>query len=107
MAKYRVILSNGENQVEERSGFLYSVDGDARWEQLHINWECLLKCCKSAGATVIPIIEENRPTLFEFRGRRYFLTWNDNRLIRIVRHQNDDVEEISWNEFPAELKGLL
>jgi hypothetical protein len=54
------------------------------------------------GWTLVPEIE-NPVNVFSFRGDEYELHWKDNKIVSIIKNN----EEISWAEFPQALKGLL
>jgi hypothetical protein len=54
------------------------------------------------GWTIIPDIEQPVNS-FGFRGSNYELRWKDNQLCTILK----DDEEITWQELPEQLKGLL
>jgi hypothetical protein len=54
------------------------------------------------GWTIVPDIEDPI-NVFDFQGSRYELRWRDGHVVSILQDDN----EISWEQLPEALKGLL
>ncbi len=57
---------------------------------------------KQKGWIFIPDLEEPI-NMFEFHGSTYEIVWKQGTIVSIVK----DGEEISWQELPEQLKGIL
>jgi hypothetical protein len=67
-----------------------------------LDFETARTILQRKGWKIVPDLDD--PTnVFEFRGSTYELRWKDDAIVGIIK----DDEEISWEELPEELKGLL
>lgn len=99
MSSYTIHAKRQTHHLTEQSGIVTSCS----IEFLEgLAFDVARSLLEQKGWTIVPMIEE--PTnIFSFRGSEYELRWRDNRVVNISK----DGEEISWDELPDELKGLL
>lgn len=67
-----------------------------------LSFDTVRPLLEQKGWTIVPVIEQPI-NIFSFRGSEYELRWKDNKIVHITK----DEEEISWDELPDDLKGLL
>lgn len=63
--------------------------------------------CQSRGWIVEPLDNEPHPQWMEFDGKAYELVWHGETLSRINLHEDGEIHELSYDELPEQLKGLL
>ena len=103
MSKYIIKQNHGRQyELEERGGVCINADSSFDWA-LNLPWVHVRDYCKRKGFILIPVIEEQNEHTFVFKGVHYSVQYNDNSIIRVLA----DGEEITWNEFPEQLKGIL
>lgn len=63
--------------------------------------------CNARGWQVEPLETAPHPSWIEYDGHVYELHWHNEALTRISLHENGEIHDLTYNELPDELKGLL
>jgi hypothetical protein len=92
MSNYTISLPNGQRIfITEKEG------------NVIIPFDSFRTFCEKQGWQVIPFIEDEPVHTITFRGVCYDFFWKDGRLVDITA----DDKEITWQELPEQVKGLL
>jgi hypothetical protein len=103
MSKYILKGKHGQqDRLEERGGICIDATASVDWA-VNLPWNHVRDWCKRHGLSLIPVIEESNTHTFVFKGVHYLIQYNETAIQRVLA----DGEEITWNEFPDILKGIL
>ncbi len=98
MTNYQIFARKQSHRLTEDHGIVIA----STIEFLEgLPWTTALPLLQQKSWTVVAEIDP--VNVFEFKGRDYVLQWHGQRITHITR----DGEEISWNQLPEQLKGLL
>lgn len=102
MSNYTILTKYEHYEIREHDGRIVEASVAIDWS-IGLPFEHVRTYCERKGWRLVPDVEDTRTHIVEFRGVKYELIWNENRINSITA----DGEEITWQELPEQVKGLL
>lgn len=102
MSKYYIHSGSHIYTVTERDGTVTNAPAVLDWT-IGLGFHYVRSYCERKGWFIEPVANENEVITFEFQHDEYKLFVGGRNIVRITK--ND--EDISWQDLPDELKGML
>lgn len=106
MTTYRVIAPHFVAALVAQSDVVFQAAPILAWA-VGKSFSNVRTYCSARGWHLEPLDDEAQPQWLEFDGLAYELHWNGNALMRVSVHEDGEARELSFDELPEQLKGLL
>ena len=106
MSTYHIITPVCYHEIRESSGIITHASPAIDWS-VGLAVDHVLTYSKQKGWQVVPVLDDDEPTVLEHQGITYILHWHHNRLSTILRDDGEKQIEITWQQLPNALKGLI
>lgn len=106
MTTYKITTPHFVAALVASSGHIVQAAPLLHWT-VGCSFDTVRDYCRSYGWVIEPLCDDEQPTWLEYDGRAYELHWNDDHIVRITLHENGETRDITFDQLPNQLRGVL